>query len=104
MAIVNAAQDSFAGLVAGEFSIVDYWSTTCGPCRVFARILEDLDAEIPFLNIVKVNIADCPELAREHRISAVPTVQVYKNGELIMTHVGLMQADAVKAVLAEHYY
>ena len=104
MAIVNAAQDDFAALVAGDFSIVDYWSATCGPCRAFARILEDLDAEIPFLNIVKVNIVDCPELASEQHISAIPTVQFYKNGELIQTHVGLMSADEVKKIISEHFY
>ena len=104
MAIINASEESFSELISGDFAIVDYWSVTCGPCKVFSRILEDIDEEIPFLSIVKVNIADCPKLAYEQHITAVPTVQFYKNGELILSHVGLMPADAVKAVLAEHYY
>ena len=53
--IQQANSENFESLVQDGFVIVDFYGTTCVPCKLFARILEDLDAEIPFLNIVKLN-------------------------------------------------
>ena len=47
--------------------IADFYGTTCVPCKLFSKILEDIEAEIPFLNIVKLNTTDNPELAEEIR-------------------------------------
>ena len=104
MPIQHATAENFEQLVSRDFVIVDFWGTTCVPCKLFARVLEDLDAEIPFLNIVKLNTPDNPEIAEAYHIGAVPTVQFYKNGQLVESHVGVMSADDIKAVLSEHLY
>ena len=56
--IQQANSENFESLVQDGFVIVDFYGTTCVPCKLFARILEDLDTEIPFLNIVKLNTTD----------------------------------------------
>ena len=61
--IQQANSENFESLVQDGFVIVDFYGTTCVPCKLFARILEDLDAEIPFLNIVKLNTTENPGLA-----------------------------------------
>ena len=96
--------ETFQELTKGEFVLVDFYSTTCGPCRILSRILEDLEAEIPFLDIVKVNITDCPALADTYQISAVPVIHFYKDGELVWSHLGVMQADQIKEVISEYMY
>ncbi len=58
--IQQANSENFESLVQDGFVIVDFYGTTCVPCKLFARILEDLDDEIPFLNIVKLNTTDNP--------------------------------------------
>ena len=58
--IQQANSENFESLVQDGFVIVDFYGTTCVPCKLFARILEDLDAEIPFLNIVKLNTTAWP--------------------------------------------
>ena len=77
---------------------------TCVPCKLFARILEDLDTEIPFLNIVKLNTTENPGLAEQYGIRAVPTVQFYKDGKLVHSQVGVMQPQQVKDVIARYMY
>ncbi|MGI6255964.1 MAG: thioredoxin family protein [Acutalibacter sp.] len=99
-----ADQDTFQGLIREGFVVVDFFGTTCVPCKLFSRILEDLDSEIPFLNIVKLNTTDNPELAAEYGIQAVPTVHFYKDGSLVHSHVGVMQPQQMKDVIAQYLY
>ena len=104
MAITNATAQNFRELIERDFVIVDFYGTACVPCQVFSRVLEDIEAEIPFLNIVKLNTTDNPELAEAYGILATPTVRFYRNGKLVHQHVGVMRPDEIKAVLAEHMY
>ena len=104
MAIQNADKTNFKDLIAQDFAVVDFYGTTCVPCKLFSRILEDIEAEIPFLNIVKLNTTENPEIAAEYQIAAVPTVHFYKDGQLVSSHVGVMQPQEIKRVIAEHMY
>lgn len=91
-------------MISTDFVIVDFYGSTCTPCKVFSKILEDIEAEIPFLNIVKLNTTDNPEIATEYQISAVPTIQFYRDGKLLESHVGVMQPAEVKAAVARYMY
>lgn len=104
MAIQIADKTNFKELIAEDFVVVDFYGTTCVPCKLFSRILEDIEAEIPFLNIVKLNTTDNPEIAEEYSITAVPTVHFYKDGHLVERHIGVMQPQEVKDVIAQHMY
>ena len=104
MAIQNADKTNFKDLISQDFVIADFYGTTCVPCKLFSRILEDIEAEIPFLNIVKLNTTDNPEIAQEYAITGVPTIHFYKDGELVDSHVGVMQPQEVKDVIAAHMY
>ena len=88
MAIRNANRDNFKSMIAGDFVVVDFYGTTC----------------VPFLNIVKLNTTENPDIAREYGVAAVPTVHFYKDGQLVESHVGVMQAEAVKDVIARYMY
>lgn len=99
-----ANKENFETLIGKGFVIVDFFGTTCVPCKLFSRILEDLEAEIPFLNIVKLNTTDNPEVADQYHIQAVPTVHFYKDGQLVHSHVGVMQPQQVKDVIAQYLY
>lgn len=104
MSIQTANQDTFRQMIAQDFVVVDFYGTTCGPCKLFARILEDIEAELPFLQIVKLNVTENPEIAKAYHVAAVPTVHFYKDGVLVDSHVSLMQAEQVKAVIAKYLY
>ncbi len=54
MAIQYATENNLEELIGEEFAIVDFYSETCVPCKMFAKILEDISNEIPFINIIKV--------------------------------------------------
>ena len=104
MAIYQADGSNFKELTSEGFVLVDFWGTTCGPCKVFSRILEKAAAELPLMDIVKVNVDDNPDLADENDVRAVPTVHIYKDGALVKKHVGVMRPDEILQVISEYMY
>lgn len=99
-----AHTDTYSELTREGFTIVDFYSTTCVPCKMLSRILEDLTLDYPFLNIVKVNVTDDPKLGNEHQIEAVPTVLFLKDGQELEKVVGLMDEDELEEKISQHYY
>lgn len=83
---------------------MDFYSTTCVPCKLLSRILEDVTLDYPFLNIVKVNVTDDPKLGVEHQIEAVPTVLFLKDGQELEKVVGLMDEEELEEKICQHYY
>lgn len=104
MAIQNADQSNFYDMIREGFVVVDFYGTTCVPCKTFAKILEDVDAEIPFINIVKINTTENPKIARENKVMGVPTIHFYQDGQLQEKHVGVMEAEELKEVIAKYLY
>jgi thioredoxin 1 len=80
--------------------IVDFWAAWCNPCRALAPVLEQLAQEAGgAFKIVKVDTDANADLAAEYNVSALPTLKVFKAGEVINTGVGLMTKDRVKQLL-----
>lgn len=104
MSISIANDKNYNELINDGFVIVDYFTTTCVPCKMFSRILEDLTIDYPFVNIVKVNITDYPSIGNANNIEAVPTVKFIKDGEEKETAVGLLSEDEVIEKISEYYY
>jgi thioredoxin 1 len=68
--------------------LVDFWAPWCGPCRVVAPHLEELAGEREDLKIVKLNVDENPATASKYGIMSIPTLMIFKNGELASRQVG----------------
>ncbi len=104
MAIIHADSSNFHELIQDGFAVVDFYGTTCVPCKQFARILEDVDAELPYINFVKINTTENRDIAREFKIMGVPTIHFYKDGQLVKKNVGVMQAEELKEAISVLLY
>jgi thioredoxin 1 len=103
MAIVNVTDQSFANEVEGSGTVlVDFWAPWCGPCKMIAPILEELDKEIGDLKIAKVNVDDNPEAASRFGVMSIPTLIVFKDGQPVDKVVGFQSKDALKNVVTKH--
>ncbi len=102
--IIYATDENFKSLIAEGPVVVDFFGKTCGPCKMIARVLEALDDELPFLNIVKVDVDDCPKTAAEYEISGIPDLYFYKDGELVTRELGAVGEDIIREHLAEILY
>ena len=78
-------------LATDKVNIVDFWASWCGPCKMLAPILEEVGREKEgSLKIAKINVDDEPELANQFGINSIPSVFLFKNGEVANRAVGLM--------------
>ena len=103
--ITNLTTDSFKSTVNAATTpvLVDFWAPWCGPCKAIAPILEELATELDGkLRIAKVNIDENDAVALEYGVRAIPTMILFKGGQVAETLVGMMPKAALKAKLATH--
>ena len=80
--------------------IVDFWATWCGPCRMIAPILEDIANEnVGKIKVSKINVDEEMELARQFKIEAIPTLLIFKNGNLVNKALGLLAKEEILALV-----
>ena len=76
--------------------IVDFWAEWCGPCKMLTPILEELSNEMKNeINVVKVNLDENQDLAMKYSIRSIPTLLLFKEGNLIDTKVGLFPKSEI---------
>lgn len=102
--ITNLTSDTFKTTVAGATPVlVDFWAPWCGPCKAIAPILEELAGELDGkIQISKVNVDENDAIAAEYGIRAIPTMLIFKGGQVVEQIVGMMPKDALKAKIAAH--
>jgi thioredoxin 1 len=103
--ITNLTTDTFKATIAAATTpvLVDFWAPWCGPCKAIAPILEELATELDGkLKIAKVNIDENEAVAAEYGIRAIPTMLLFKGGQVAEQIVGMMPKAALKAKVSAH--
>jgi thioredoxin 1 len=70
--------------------LVDFWAPWCGPCRIIAPHLEELQSEREDLRVVKLNVDDNPRVAAEYHVMSIPMLLLFKNGQVAHQIIGAM--------------
>ena len=103
MAIINATDKNFAENIEEGVVLVDFWAPWCGPCKMIAPVLEELDGEVEGkANIVKVDVDDNQETAGKYGVMSIPTLILFKDGEIVEKVVGFQPKDALSALIEKH--
>ncbi|WP_209122037.1 thioredoxin [Alkalihalobacillus sp. BA299] len=103
MAIVNGTDQNFATETGEGVVLADFWAPWCGPCKMIAPVLTELDEEMgEKVKIVKLDVDENQETAGKFGVMSIPTLMVFKNGEKVDQVVGFQPKEALVELLNKH--
>ena len=80
--------------------LVDFWATWCGPCRMLAPVIAQIaEEQKDTIKVGKIDVDEEPELAMRYGIASIPTLKVFKNGEVVNRSVGVISKDEILALV-----
>jgi len=95
-------ENSFKTHISGSLSLVDFWAPWCGPCQMLGPIVEQLSAEMKDVKIGKLNVDDHGDLAGQYQVSGIPTIILFKNGEIVDRKTGVLPKEALRNWIASY--
>ncbi|MCM3596454.1 thioredoxin [Metabacillus idriensis] len=103
MAITNVTDQTFTAETSEGVVLADFWAPWCGPCKMIAPVLEELDQELgDKVKIVKLDVDENQETAGKYGVMSIPTLLVFKNGEVVDKTVGFQSKEALADLLNKH--
>ena len=99
--VTNLNESNFGGFTSDGISLVDVWAPWCGPCKTLSPIIDKLssdykDSEVKF---GKLNADDNSEIVRSLGVRNIPTILIYKNGEVVERTVGMVSENQLKELI-----
>lgn len=98
--IEKATDATFDALIQGKFVLVDFHATWCGPCKMLAPVLKEV-VEEKQIKLVTVDVDEC-EVAQKYGIMTVPTLMIFKDGNISAQTQGYMSKDMLIHFIEEH--
>lgn len=104
MAIANVTDQTFTTETGTGLVLADFWAPWCGPCKMIAPVLQELDSEIgDKVKIVKIDVDENQETAAKFGVMSIPTLLIMKDGEVIDKVVGFQPKEALEERLSSHF-
>ncbi|GIO27757.1 thioredoxin [Ornithinibacillus bavariensis] len=103
MAIKNVTDQNFASETAEGLVLVDFWAPWCGPCKMIAPVLEEIDGEMSDkVQIVKLDVDDNQETASKFGVMSIPTLLLFKDGNVVDQVIGFQPKEALVELINKH--
>ena len=94
--VINNENFDSEVLTKDKLTVVDFFANWCGPCRKLAPILEEVETELSEnVNFAKIDTDDNIDMAKKYQVSGLPTLLVFKNGQVVERMVGLMPKSSI---------
>ena len=102
MAVEKVTSDRFdeAVLKSEKPVLVDFYADWCGPCKMLSPVVEQLAQESDAYRVCKINVDEAPDIASRYGLMSIPTLIVFKNGQVAATSVGVQSKQAIAAMLS----
>jgi len=103
MAISHVTDKNFAAETSSGLVLADFWAPWCGPCKMIAPVLEEIDAEMSDkVKIVKLDVDENQETAAKFGVMSIPTLILFKDGEVVDKVIGFQPKEALQGVIEKH--
>ena len=105
--IVNATDENFKNIVLESDVpvLVDFWAPWCGPCRMIAPLIEEIaDEYAGRMKVVKLNTDENMDSALEYSIRSIPTLGIFRDGQIVDTVIGAAPKKMLKAKIDQHLF
>lgn len=80
--------------------LVDFWAPWCGPCQMVGPVIEELAGEVTTAKIGKLNVDDHPNVAQTYGVMSIPTMKIFKGGQVVKEFVGVQSKETFKEALS----
>jgi len=103
MAIVNVTDQNFSKETSEGLVFADFWAPWCGPCKMIAQVLEEIDGEMEDkVQIVKLDVDENQETAGKFGVMSIPTLLLFKDGEVVDQVIGFQPKEALVDLINKH--
>ena len=103
MAIEHVTDQNFSEKTSEGLVLVDFWAPWCGPCKMIAPVLDEIDSEMgDKVKIVKLNVDENQETAGKYGVMSIPTLLLMKDGNIVDQVIGFQPKDALVNVINKH--
>ncbi|NIA10174.1 MAG: thioredoxin [Nitrospiraceae bacterium] len=89
---------------SNDVVLVDFWAEWCAPCLMIAPVIEELEREMDGVKFTKLNVDENQEIASMFGIMSIPTLMIFKGGEMADMIVGVVAKDTLKERIERHMY
>ena len=93
--VINEDNFDAEVLSSGKTCLIDFFATWCGPCKIMSPIVDEIAEEMSDVTVGKVDVDEAGDLAMQFGIMSIPTILVFKNGEIAETFIGVTDKESI---------